>query len=206
MASVTPHEAEAWIDQMLDNGDLSRNSVRLRLVNVKTVIEWGRKQALGDLFPSSHPLGLVAPPGKESDVPQGERAYTLREARKVLLAARGKAKPERRWLPWLCAYSGARINEVAQLLPSDFRCADGVHYYQISTAGRRKLKNDASRRRLPRHPDLIKEGLLEFVETQRSKGDQRMFGLSQEACSRALAALLADGRIMRIGAGGYAIR
>nr|WP_170952601.1 DUF6538 domain-containing protein [Rhodobacter sp. JA431] len=101
VASVTPREAEAWLDQMLDEGSLSQNSVRQRLMNLKTVIEWGRKQALGDLFPAGHPLQLVQPPVKQDDVPQGERSYTLQEARTVLLAARNETNPDRRWLPWL---------------------------------------------------------------------------------------------------------
>ncbi|MGE5995178.1 hypothetical protein ACQJ1S_26225, partial [Klebsiella pneumoniae] len=32
-----------------------------------------------------------------------------------------ETRAARRWIPWICAYTGARVNEITSLLPSDVR-------------------------------------------------------------------------------------
>jgi len=117
----------------------------------------------------------VEPPSVADEVPEGERAFKLDEARQVLAAARDEVKPDLRWLPWICAYSGARINEVAQLRPVDFKKAEGVHFYHLSTTGGRTLKSQTTQRRVPIHADLIAEGLLDFVAEMNNSPEERMF-------------------------------
>lgn len=99
-----------------------------------------------------------------------ERGFTDAEARIVLRAATGSfggllppdQKRARRWLPWICNYTGARIGEVAQLRKKDFVKDEGVWVMLIRPeAG--SVKNRAARR-VPVHPHLIDQGLIEMVQ------------------------------------------
>lgn len=174
LVTVTARQADGWVQSLLDAEELANSTIKQRLQNVGTVIEWAREQSLGELFPHGNPLALVKPPSHQS-VPSSERAYTLDEARRVLKASRKENMLERRWLPWLCAYSGARINEVAQLTPKDFFQVEDLWFYRLTTMGGKTLKTLTSERRVPVHADLINEGLIEFVTSLPGKSAARIF-------------------------------
>jgi integrase len=71
----------------------------------------------------------------------------------------------RRWVPWLCAYSGAPAGEICQLRASDVKCEDGIHFIELSPdAG--SLTSGVFRR-VPLHGPIIEQGFLDFVETRR---------------------------------------
>ena len=79
------------------------------------------------------------------------------------------------WLPLLALYTGARVEELAQLLVADVRfIAELGHYLNISDeAEHAKLKNTASRRRVPIHPVLVACGFIDYV--QQMKPNQLLF-------------------------------
>jgi integrase len=67
-----------------------------------------------------------------------------------------------RWLPWICALTGARAGEVAQLRASDLKIDKGVYYFYITPeAGRVKTGNF---RQVPLHPQLLEQGLVDVFE------------------------------------------
>lgn len=68
----------------------------------------------------------------------------------------------RRWVPWLCAYTGARIAEMTQLRAGDIRQEQGVWVIHITPeAGSVK---DSKARRVPLHPHLIDQGILALAK------------------------------------------
>ena len=172
ITTVTAREANAWKEAMLERGELSNATVAQRIQNLRTVIEWARDQQLGELFPHKNPIDFVSLP-EGRPVSSADRTFTLAEARQTLLAARKEKAPELRWLPWMCAYSGARINEVAQLTPEDFFQVGDDWFYRLTTKGGKTLKTAGSERRVPVHPLLVKEGFIDFVQ-QAPKG-KRLF-------------------------------
>lgn len=125
--------------------------------------------------------------GGKRYTPEGEvkntrpKEFTPEEADAILRAslvpAGGRMTVEgaaaRRWLPWLCAYTGARVNEMSQARASDIfqkRSRDGrtliwmVHI--TPEAGRVK---DDEERDVALHPHLIEQGFLEYVKTRKGK-------------------------------------
>ncbi|MES0127257.1 site-specific integrase [Mesorhizobium sp. M0029] len=81
-----------------------------------------------------------------------------------------------KWGPLIGLYTGARLNEICQIELSDIKEADGISYFDINDEGDKKhLKNTASRRIVPIHDQLLKLGLLDFVEALRSHGETRLF-------------------------------
>lgn len=108
---------------------------------------------------------------------RGEKRKRLRDAgftnEEALIILRGTLLPAaskisrhhalaRRWVPWLCAYSGARANEITQMRKKDIVCQDGVWAMNIThEAGGEKTK---VARLVPVHSHLVDQGFLEFVE------------------------------------------
>jgi integrase len=81
-----------------------------------------------------------------------------------------------RWLPLILLYTGARSNEVARLELEDCREEDGIPIFHFTWMGEDKsLKTDASDRKTPVHPDLIKLGLWERVERLKAAGETKLF-------------------------------
>ena len=72
-----------------------------------------------------------------------------------------ETRAAKRWVPWICAYSGARGGEIAQLRKSDVR-KDGEHWTItiIPEAGTVKT-NEA--RSFPVHTHLVEQDFSEFV-------------------------------------------
>ena len=88
------------------------------------------------------------------------------------------------WGPLLGLFTGARINEIAQLSLDDFKCASGAWYIDFNEDStsvdgdmppRKRLKNRSSIRRVPLHHLLSNLGLVEYVKSARSAGYDRLF-------------------------------
>lgn len=75
------------------------------------------------------------------------------------------------WIPLLAAFTGARPGELCQLLVGDIHHQDGIPVIRITDEGPlQHLKNGVSRRTTPVHPQLLKIGLLDFLEMRRREG------------------------------------
>ena len=75
----------------------------------------------------------------------------------------------------MMAYSGARVGEVAQLCADEFFIIEGHWCYELTTKGRKSLKNEYSIRKIAIHPDLISECLLKFVHESGQHANRRLF-------------------------------
>ena len=74
-------------------------------------------------------------------------------------------------MPWLLAFTGARLEEVCQSLVRDIRESKGVWYLDINSDHETKsLKNAGSARKVPLHPALIEEGFLDYLGTLPADG------------------------------------
>ena len=92
------------------------------------------------------------------------------------------------WVPLLGAFTGARLNEIAQLAPSDIQQDDaGLWYINITTSDddeaeeaeeAKSLKNEESRRVVPVHQRLIALGFIDYVNTQKAKGAANLYDIS----------------------------
>ncbi len=102
---------------------------------------------------------------------------------------RGRSIPDaiaagdaQKWVPLLALFTGARLEELAQLAASDIKFEDKMHFVHlqerydgVDPGFRRSLKNASSHRRVPIHSELIGLGFLHFVQQQRSNGYVHLF-------------------------------
>ncbi len=160
--TLTTAAVRSWIEALQEEGRLSNRTIGNSLTDIGAVRRWGVRQNEAAFAGAPDPFKGVRKPGFE-DAEAGARTYTMAEARTILKAARKEHRAERHWLPWLCAFSGARVQEVAGLRKEDFDQVDGIVYFRLTKAGGRSLKNKFSERRVPVHPSLKAEGLLDFV-------------------------------------------
>lgn len=109
----------------------------------------------------------------------GWQAYTPEQLTAIFdPAAYASMKGEAaRWLPLMALYTGARSNELAHLEIADcYEDADGVRVLDFNLYGSHKsLKNDASERKTPVHPDLIALGLWERVARLKAEKETKLF-------------------------------
>jgi len=93
-----------------------------------------------------------------------------------------RPKRGRFWIPLLGLFQGLRCNEACQLHTADVGYENEIAYIKISEESEnadlddKSLKNRASERRVPVHPELLRIGFMEFVESRKSDGDSpRLF-------------------------------
>ncbi|WP_226661676.1 DUF6538 domain-containing protein [Microbulbifer aggregans] len=68
------------------------------------------------------------------------------------------------WVPLICYYTGARLNEVAQLHLTDVRQEEGIWCIDINSASDDKRTKNGLSRVVPLHQHLIDLGFLEYIE------------------------------------------
>lgn len=90
---------------------------------------------------------------------------TMLKALSVMDKNNAKEKT-RYWGAVIAIYTGARLNEIASLLPSDIKqdTVSGLWYFHITDEEEsKKVKTDAGRRIVPVHPKLIELGFIDYV-------------------------------------------
>jgi integrase len=183
--SIQPEEAEAWLLKRVTANTPADTRARKRTRTaetvknttakaVNTVFRWGvsKKHLARNAFERAADALTVSKRPKLRDT----QAFTPEERRKILSAAmaikafRKRDDAARRWVPWLCAYTGARVGEITQLRKADVIKRGGIHALKITPeAG--TVKN-ARARVVPLHEHLIAQGFLRFVKQH---GDGPLF-------------------------------
>lgn len=98
------------------------------------------------------------------------KGFTPQEAGIILQATLDAPPPRlsphsamaRRWVPWLCAYTGARVNEITQLRAEDVREVDGDWAILITPEAGTVKTGQA--RSVPLHPHLLEQGFPAFAK------------------------------------------
>lgn len=145
---VTPEDVIAWKDHLLHKAGKSGAGLSAKTVGetylsaLKTTFRW----AVENQKLAGNPAATARVRGPKR-VHMRERGLTNDEAKTILAATLTPPPPRlspervlaRRWVPWLCAYTGARVNEITQLRGKDVAEIDGIWTIKITPeAGRIK--------------------------------------------------------------------
>lgn len=163
--AATRADAVAWFDKLLAGG-LAVQTVRATY-----------RAALARVFKFAHDRArLTENVFARLEVTGRKQVQTARkglsdEEAKTILTAALKEQPKglsetharaRRWVPWICAYTGARVNEITQLRAMDIRQVDGVWVFHITPeAGSVKTRKARS---VPIHSHLIEQGITALAQ------------------------------------------
>lgn len=86
------------------------------------------------------------------------------------------SKDDHKWPTLIAMFTGARLNEVAQLHTTDIRRQDGIWCFDINdNEGMKKLKNRASKRLIPVHERLLDIGLIDFYQRRSAGTSKQLF-------------------------------
>ncbi len=166
---ITPRNISEWCDDLRDRNGLAAKTINAKYLSaVKAVFRLARSKFLIDSDPSEG-VAVKIPKAVQSR----SKGFTEQEASQILACASTVFdKPSRvayhntlarRWVPWICAYTGARVGEITQLRTEDLTIVDGIPQITITPeAGSVK----AGRYRIvPIHPHLQDIGLVDFIRS-----------------------------------------
>jgi integrase len=160
--AVESKDLRRWRDHLKS---LGRSAKTINDDCVGVVLTVFRAAAREEIIPS-YPFEGGGFTIKEDSGKSKRRPYEDGEAAQVLSAARREDAAALRWLPWVMAYTGARVGEVAQLRREDVKAREGIPFVAITDQGEEQsTKTESSVRDVPVHPALQREGFLKFVET-----------------------------------------
>lgn len=187
-ALSAPRQAEEA--ERLDLRRLAPETVAKNLNWLKAILGLAVEEGM---IPSSPVRGL----SERDPVPAREKrkSYSIEQLNlifasalygKQLLPSEGQvalrpAGPHCQWLPLLALFTGARLEELAQIELEDLVCEEGVNIMRFSSfdsSGRKsgkRYKTSNAYRTVPLHPCLMDLGFLTFCERQRRCGQSDLF-------------------------------
>ena len=168
LSRITKDHVRAWRDGLLQRlkGKASARTVqREYLGSLKTVFA---SAVRGERLRENPAAGVFV------EEAWGQKAQDMRgfydeEAKTILRASLQAPGPRmsphraaaQRWVPWLCAYTGARVNEITQVRGGDIVKRDGYRCILITpAAGGQKMGQE---RLVPLHEHLVEQGFSDFA-------------------------------------------
>ncbi len=156
--------AKAWMSSLVNEDRSAHTVATVWRTALKTIFAWGVREKLV----KSNPFPDIRISLPRQNIERETKAFTPEEVKIILGAAMAcddtKSFDERarRWVPWICAYSGARAGEITQLRGIDVQ-RRGQDYFTRLTPSAGTIKTRKART-IPVHEHLIAQGFLRFVD------------------------------------------
>jgi integrase len=166
---VTPERVVAFKDFRIAQGRSPKTVLDSDLAALRSVFDWAASN-----------LRLPSNPAKDVKLRRAKQVrtrgkdFTRAEAVTILRHAagyvpRGRESPKmtaaKRWVPWLCAYTGARVGEIVQLRKADVRLAGDAWVINITPeAGTQKVH---MAREVVLHQHLVDLGMADFMQSSK---------------------------------------
>lgn len=168
---------------------LSKQTINKDLTHLQHFFSWSIKE---EKYKGSNPIDGLAFEGleyKASETFTDEDIKTVFGSEEFQKQKHDVLYSSRYWLPLILLHTGARREEIANLGLSDIRQEEGVWFFDIAPDQERgrRLKNKASKRKVPVHSHLIALGFLGYVEERRTKGAALLFSKKSTSKGRATA-------------------
>jgi integrase len=166
-------DAQRWADSLIGTCAVgsrrprSAKSVRETWIAApRAVWKWAKRKRL---VVSNPFVGVVVEVPRKVETRETGKAFSDAEVLVILSAAsQVKVDPAhsltaaKHWIPWMCAYTGARVGELTQLRVQDIEKRGSDYVVRITPAAG-TVKTDTART-VPLHPHLVALGLIEYVE------------------------------------------
>lgn len=187
-ARITPDDIVRFKDHRLASGISARTVKDNDLSALRALFGWA---VTNRKLPVNPATGVTLRPAKT--IQTRSKDFTEEEAKAILKHAAGHRKgPQedpkiaaaKRWVPWLCAYTGARVGEIVQLRKEDLRkvIVNGADVWVLTISPDAYTVKDKEFREVVLHAHLVDTGFPEFVTrakagylfiTANEKGDLR---------------------------------
>jgi integrase len=178
VAALTKLDVERWRDKRVADG-ISPTTVSLGdLAGVRSILGWAVQSTLVPSITVNVAADVKQKKGKRKST--GTKGFTLKEANTILGATLETASERmtetgaaaRRWVPWICAYSGARVGEVGQLHADNVfedETPDGDFIWCMRLTPEDGSIKTGEARIVPLHPHVLEQGFLNYVKKRKGK-------------------------------------
>jgi integrase len=166
-ARVTGEDIVSFKDDRLAAGVSAKTVKDSDLVALKTIFGWAVRNRLLAENPAT---GISLKVGRKPKLRAA--SFTEEEAVSILRQSweySGGAREDRkltaakRWVPWLCAFTGARVGEMLQLRREDVREQNSLVILRVTPEAGTVKNNEA--REVVLHDQLLELGFLQFVRS-----------------------------------------
>ena len=169
---ISKRDVAQWRDHLLTVGGASGIPLDAKTVRdtylsaVKSALTTG----VGSGQLNENVASGVSVAGRKRKARLRSQSFTADEVKAILRATLDEHSPRlskerqlaRRWLPWLSAYTGARVDEMAQLRGEDIQLVDDIWVVRITPeAGGTK---DGNARMVALHPHLTEQGFPDVAK------------------------------------------
>lgn len=162
----------------VDVPKLDIRTVNEYLTTYQSFFGWAEIQG----FITRNPFKKLAIRQKKSKQ-QKKDAFSLAQVKSILLELdklkNSKTKAHLYWGTLIAIYSGARLNEIAQLTLDDVKETGGVLYFDINDEGDdeggKRLKTESSKRKVPVHSKLLEMGFEGYLREARAGKFKKLF-------------------------------
>lgn len=146
---------------------VSAKTVERHLISLRAFLTWCEEQ---DFVESNVATG-VRPPKDLRPKADKRRAFERAELKAFLsrVVEEEGADSDKAWFVRLCAYTGIRLEEAAQLARKNVRQLDGIWIIDIDDLDGRNLKSHTSVKKVPLH-EVIRDDFVSWV--QKGTGDR----------------------------------
>jgi integrase len=152
-------------DFRLVNGASAKTVKDSDLAGLKTVFGWAVMNRKMSINPAGSLTIKTSKPRKlrAKGFSDKEAALILNHAKNYKAGGEAyKLAATKRWVPWLCAFTGARVGEMLQLRKQDVR-REGKHWVVCITPEAGPVKTDEARE-VVLHRQIVESGFLDFVK------------------------------------------
>jgi hypothetical protein len=162
-------DVQGWGDERNAAGVQPKTINDTYFAALRAAFKWGRRTGWLNGNPEKNPADGARIEGRGKVVTR-DKYFSEEEAGMVVQAAsrvvgssreHSKTTAAKKWVPWLLAYTGARIAELIQLRRQDVRC-EGEHWIIRLTPEAGSIKTNKFRD-VPVHEHLVELGFLNFV-------------------------------------------
>jgi len=171
LSRITPANVQLWGDARIAEGISPKTVNDTDFAALRAIFNFGKLRG----YIATNPAEEARIIGRRQRVTR-DRHFSREEATTILKASSAvqgskrehpKTTAAKRWVPWLCAYTGARIAEMIQLRKEDVRQEPNGSYVIRLTPDAGDIKTNEFRD-VPIHEHLITTGFLAFLEQAHS--------------------------------------
>lgn len=166
---MTTDDGYRWADHLIEQGMVKKSVRDVWIASLKATAGFMvERRKL-----SKNPFAGIRIRGAKGTKASNKKGFSDAQAETILTATLAtpshlttpETRAARRWVPWICAYTGARVNEITSLLPSDVRQdpETGIWCFYL----RPEMTKGDYERVVPAHSHLIAQKFLQYVEKRR---------------------------------------
>ncbi|MET4091015.1 DUF6538 domain-containing protein [Bradyrhizobium sp. S3.5.5] len=173
LCRMTRDDAYRWVDHLTKEGIAKKSIREVWIASLRAVA--GFQIERGKLT-TENPFSRIRVRGVKSTKDSNKKGFSDQQAEKILTATLAtfshlttvETRAARRWIPWICAYTGARVNEITSLWPADIRPDEetGIVCFYL----RPEMTKGAYERVIPVHSHLEEQQFFAFIEKRRKAG------------------------------------